>query len=147
MAVVVERRGRRWRSYMLAAAILAVAVGSLAAALLLAGGGGDEVYKALTEIESSVDVALIEYYEAVEDGEVVSEGEYRAALRLVDRAIESFESVRQQLEALDPESARLLGETLYRIRGMMEGLEDPDSVEGEVLRVLELVARLRGSEG
>jgi hypothetical protein len=141
--------GRR----LLLAALAAVAVASLAvlAAAAMRGGEGEAVagglYEELRSLRSTLDLMIIEYREAVRDGRVVLESEYGVALQLARKALEIYGGVRAEIERVDPDAAEELGRLLESIASMVESAEDPDAVESEVRRAIEIVERLMEAAG
>ena len=142
------KRGRR-----LVAVIAAVAVIALAAAGYMAlreggeGGGEDMLAERLRSLRSTLDLMMIEYGEAVENGSVRLESEYQVALSLARRAAEIYNEVERELANIDREASARLGELVYEILEMVEAREDPDLVQERVTEALETIDYLIASSG
>jgi hypothetical protein len=96
----------RWRATLIGV-VVALVVG-IGIGFLLGGSEPDpevavqEMASELNRTSGTLEVVSIEYSEAVEDGEVVSEPEYEGARAAAIRARSSYDSVREPLALLVP---------------------------------------------
>lgn len=72
----------------------------------------------------SLEVAAIEYEEAVEDGEVVAEAEYEGAIAAAESAEATFASVRSALEQLAPDKVEAIGDRFEELLEAMAEKQD-----------------------
>ena len=127
-----------------------LAVGMLVVGLLigLALGfalGGDEfdaadaaaeIRTTLATASGSLEVAAIEYAEAVEDGEVQAEAEYRGAIDAVESSRTQYAEVEAALETLAPDTADEITDSYAEIENLMADVADEQEV-GSALAELE----------
>ena len=101
-----------------------------------------EIRTTLATAAGSLEVAAIEYAEAVEDGEVQAEAEYRGAIDAVESSRSRYAEVEAALETLAPDSAGEISDAYAQIENLMSGVAD----EGEVADAIgELEDLLSGS--
>ncbi|HWL64694.1 MAG TPA: hypothetical protein VNP73_01865 [Actinomycetota bacterium] len=92
----------------------------------------------LVAAAGSIEVAAIEYEEAVVDGTVEREAEYEGSLAALDSSNARYREVRSALELLAPEAADEIDSLFGRCRSLMEETADAERVT-ECLADLELV--------
>lgn len=118
---------------------LAIAVGAIAlvigiAAGLLIDGGGDEapdvaeVEAALFAAAGSVEVAAIEYEEAVSGGAVTSETEYEGARDALSSGRNRYDEVRGHLVEIAPERVDDIDSAFESAEALMAEAADADEV-------------------
>ena len=78
------------------------------------------VEQELAAAAAGLEVAGIEYTEAVDDGEVVSDAEYQGSLDALGSSRTRFESVREPLAALAPDLADAIDTTYDETETAME---------------------------
>jgi hypothetical protein len=119
-------------------AVAAFAAGALIGLALGFALGGDEfdATEAAAEIRTTLaaaggilEVAGIEYAEAVQDGEVQAEAEYRGALDALENSRERYTEVEPALETLAPEKAAEISDAYGAIETMMADIADEQGVE------------------
>lgn len=134
---------------------LAVAVGVVAlivgviAGVALSGddGAGDaeEIQAALFSAAGSVEVAGIEYEEAVAaGGDITSRSEYAGARDALESGRARYLEVRDSLDSLAPERVDALDEAFDEADGLMADAADSDEVGAALDRLEDL---LKGSSG
>lgn len=131
-----------------------LAVATLIAGLLigLALGfalGGDEfdaadaaaeIRTTLATASGSLEVAAIEYAEAVEDGEVQAEAEYRGAIDAVESSRSQYAEVEAAMETLAPETAEEISEGYAEIENLMSDVADEQEVGSALAELEELLS-------
>ncbi len=132
------------------AAILAVVVVAAVAGYYIAvregGEGGDAlISEKLRSLGSTLDLMLIEYSEAVENGYVRLESEYQVALSLAARASKIYSEIEAELSMIDRDAALRLGELIDEIVDMVEAREDPELVREKVEEALGIIEYLLGA--
>lgn len=88
-----------------------------------------EVRSALASSAGTLEVAGIEYSEAVEEGEIVNDPEYRGALDALASSRDRFEEVRPAVVAFTPERADEIVEAFEKVEGLMTDRADEQLVE------------------
>ena len=97
------------------------------------------VQQELTAAAAGLEVAGIEYSEAVEGGEVVNETEYQGSLDALESSRDRFESVAGPLGTLAPDLAERIEGTYGDARNAMEeraAAEELDALLGELSELL-----------
>lgn len=123
----------RWRAVAMGIAIGVLLGGSVGFALGrpnepdLAEAVG-AIRGTLARAAGSIEVAAIEYEEALEDGEVVARSEYEGALAAVSSAQDSYREVRAALLQLVPAKATAIDEAFDRLVDAMRGMADPEEI-------------------
>ena len=131
-----------------------LAVGMLVVGLLigLALGfalGGDEfdaadaaaeIRTTLATATGSLEVAAIEYAEAVEDGEVQEEAEYRGAQDAVESSRSRYAEVEAALETLAPDTAEEISDAYAEIENLMSDVADEQEVGSALAELEELLS-------
>jgi hypothetical protein len=102
---------------------------------------GREIEAALVSAGGSLEVAGIEYEEAVSDGEVTSEAEYDGALSALDSSRARYEEVRPVLVDLFPSQVESVDDLYGEIEQLMRSRSDPSQVKA---RLQELDSVLKG---
>ena len=97
------------------------------------------VRQELTAAAAGLEVAGIEYEEAVDDGEVVNDTEYQGSLAALESSRDRFESVRDALATLAPEHADEIEAAYDAAATAMEAPEPPDEVQQLLDEVTELL--------
>ena len=134
----------RWR-----AAAVGIAAGLLVGGLIgYALGNPNEpdldaaigaIEASLVRAAGSLEVVVIEYNEAVEDGEVVAEAEYQGSLDALASSRASYEDVASGLTALAPDRARAIEVFYDELEAAMAATEDSGEIEllvGQLDRLL-----------
>ena len=88
-----------------------------------------EVRAALVSAAGSVEVAAIEYEEAVGPGGIESETEYEGARAALESSRARYGEVRSALDALAPETVELLDDLYDRCGGLVEERAPAPEVE------------------
>ena len=102
------------------------------------------VQQELTAAAAGLEVAGIEYAEAVDDGEVVNETEYQGALDALDSSRVRFESVQRPLETLAPS---LSDEIATAYNDAQEAMESNAATKDVQAILDELAELLKGDAG
>lgn len=126
----------RW-PLALAVGAIALIVGVAAGALINRDGDGaqgvTEVQSALFAAAGSVEVAAIEYEEAVSGGEVSSQTEYEGAQDALASGRSRYQQVRDQLSGIAPDRVEEIDAAFEEAESLMDEAADAE----EVLRALE----------
>lgn len=146
------RRRTRWLALALG---LVLAVGFLAGYLAGRAGGDSEpsLTAALARLQrqarpaaDALELVAIEYPQAVRDGRVIAESEYKAAQGDLERARTTLARLRPELELISPAQAQSAAKELARLAALVESRSPPPEVEASAQRAkraLERAARLR----
>jgi hypothetical protein len=102
-----------------------------------------EVKASLLSAAGSVEVAVIEYEEAVGDGGIESQSEYDGAVDALESSRAAYAEVRPALAALAPGAAADLDELYDRCGALMEDQASPTEVE---TCAADLTAALKGDD-
>ncbi|MGH2807749.1 MAG: hypothetical protein ACRDKT_10790 [Actinomycetota bacterium] len=97
------------------------------------------VQQELASAAAGLEVAGIEYEEAVEDGEVLNDTEYQGSLDALDSSRTRFEGVEDALATLAPDQAEAIASGYDEAAGAMEGRAPPDEVQGLLDELSELL--------
>ena len=106
------------------------------------GDGQPQPVERLRSLRSTLDLMLIEYSEAVENGSIKLESEYQVALSLAQRAATIYAELEDELNSINREASVRLGELIDEIVKMVEAKEDPKLVEKRVIEALEIIDSL-----
>jgi hypothetical protein len=87
------------------------------------------VQQELTGAAVGLEVAGIEYTEAVENGEVTNDAEYQGSLDALESSRDRFESVRDALAALAPDLAESIATAYEETAGAMESRAPAEDVQ------------------
>lgn len=121
----------RW-PIAIAVGIVALIVGVIAGLLMNQGGddapGVADVQSALLAAAGSVEVAAIEYEEAVSGGDVANDTEYRGAQDALASGHDRYQEVRGDLAEIAPERVDEIDSAFARAEGLMEDAADPREV-------------------
>ena len=131
-----------------------LAVGALVVGLLLglaigfalggeefdAADAATEISGTLTTATGSLEVAAIEYAEAVEGGEVQAEAEYRGAIDAVESSRSQYAEVEPAVAGIAPEVAGAIEGKYDEVEGLMADLADEQEVEQALSELEELLA-------
>jgi hypothetical protein len=131
-----------------------LAVGTLVVGLLIGlglgfalGGEDFDAADAATEIRGtlsaaagSLEVASIEYSEAVEGGEVVAEAEYRGAVDAVESSRSQYEEVEPAVEGIAPGVATEISDSYDEVERLMSDVADEEEVAAALAELEELLA-------
>ena len=104
---------------------------------------GREIEAALVSAAGSLEVAGIEYEEAVSDGEVTTEAEYEGALSALDSSRARYDEVRPVLVGLFPSQVESVDDLYGEIEQLMRSRSDPAQVN---VRLQELESVLKGED-
>ncbi len=136
----------RWPAIVAAAGIgllLGIALG-----WALGSSGGSDPVEALAEVRTSLssasdllDVAEIEYTEAVVDGVVVKEAELSGARGAVERSRERYEEVSEAAALMDPDAAASIDEAYTEILALMDAPADAPEVSAALEELAGLLDR------
>ena len=99
------------------------------------------VQQELAAAAAGLEVAGIEYTEAVDDGEVLSDAEYQGSLDALDSSRSRYEEVSEALETLAPERAAAIAAGYNDVQAAMEGTSPAEDVAS---LLDELAALLQG---
>jgi hypothetical protein len=99
---------------------------------------------ALDSAASLLEVAGIEYAEAVVDGRVVKEVEFRGSVDAVSRSKARWQEVAVALGKLDPVRAAAIGQAYDEVEALMARHVPPTELDGKLAT---LTALLRGTPG
>jgi hypothetical protein len=102
------------------------------------------VQQELTSAAAGLEVAGIEYEEAVDDGEVVNDTEYQGALDALESSRRRFESVQRPLATLASSLAEEIEAAYDDAQGAMESKAATEEVQGILDGLAEL---LKGDAG
>ncbi len=143
MAIYRPRKSR-W-PLVVGVATLALIVGLVAG--LLASRGDDtpaaeDIRSALLAAAGSVEVASIEYEEAVAGGSITSETEYSGAQDALASGKTRYQEVREELRALAPERVEQIDTLFEEAEGLMSDAAEPTEV---VPALEELEEALKGN--
>ena len=146
MAIYRPARAR-W-PLAVAVGIVALIVGVLVG-LALTGDdgstGAEDIQAALFAAAGSVEVAGIEYEEAVAaGGDITSRSEYAGARDALESGRSRYQEVRDSLESLAPERVDGLDEAFDEAEGLMADAADSDEVGAALDRLEDL---LKGASG
>ena len=94
-----------------------------------AADAATEIRGTLATAGGSLEVAAIEYAEAVEGGEGQAEAEYRGAVDAVESSREQYAEVEAAVEGIAPEVAAEITDKYDEIEGLMSDLADEQEVE------------------
>lgn len=86
------------------------------------------VQQELAAAAAGLEVAGIEYAEAVDDGEVLSDAEYQGSLDALESSRSRYEEVSEALEALAPERAAEIAAGYNEAQAAMEGSTPAEDV-------------------
>lgn len=146
------RRRTRWLALVLG---LVLAIGFLAGFLAGRAGGDSEpsLTAALARLQrqarpaaDALELVAIEYPQAVRDGRVIAESEYKAAQEDLERARTTLARLRPELELISPAQVQSAARELARLAALIESRSAPPDVKASAQRAkrtLERVARLR----
>ena len=87
------------------------------------------VRQELTAAAAGLEVAGIEYTEAVDDGEILSDAEYQGSLDALDSSRDRFESVEDALATLAPELADEVASGFDETEAAMEERASSEEVQ------------------
>lgn len=129
MAIYRPRKSR-W-PLVVGVATLALIVGLVAG--LLANRGDDtpaaeDIRSALVAAAGSVEVASIEYEEAIAGGSITSETEYSGAQDALASGKRRYQEVREELQALAPERVEQIDTLFEEAEGLMSDAAEPTEV-------------------
>lgn len=123
----------RWPA-IAAAALVGLLLGA-ALGLAVGGGGGSDPAAALAEIRAGMtsasdllEVAGIEYSEAVVDGDVVNEAELSGARGAVERSRERYTEVADAFALIDAAAADHIDAGYTEILALIDATADPTEV-------------------
>jgi hypothetical protein len=102
------------------------------------------VQQELTGAAAGLEVAGIEYTEAVEDGEVTNEAEYQGSLDALESSRDRFESVSDALATIAPDRADEIASLYEETAEAMESRAPTEDVEA---LLDELSEQLKGDAG
>jgi hypothetical protein len=142
----IYRRSRpRWRATAATAAVCLVAGG--AAGWIIGSGSEPDPVEAVRSLRSTLagvggalEVVDIEYSEAVDEGEVVAESEYRGARAAAVRARSLFTEVRQPLALLAPDPTSRIQDNLDALVRAIDSTADEEEVAEIAATTSELIA-------
>lgn len=83
---------------------------------------------ALTTIRDMLELIIIEYRDAVADGEIVDQEEYDETLAFLDRAITTFEGVKGEMAGINADGTTDLEADFQLLSTMIDNREDPREV-------------------
>jgi hypothetical protein len=99
------------------------------------------VQQELAAAAAGLEVAGIEYTEAVANGQVVSDAEYEGSLSALESSRSRYEEVGEALETLAPERAAEIAAGYNEVQTAMEGTVLPEEVDS---LIEDLTALLQG---
>ena len=131
-----------------------LAVAALVAGLLIGlalglalGGEEFDATEAATEISGtmasaagSLEVAAIEYAEAVENGEVQTEAEYRGSIDAVRSSKDQYAEVEPAVESIAPETASEISAAYTEVEELMSNVGDEQEVEALLTELEDLLS-------
>jgi hypothetical protein len=98
-----------------------------------------EVRAGLASVAGTLEIVEIEYAEAVEDGQVVSEPEYGGARDALARARGRYRGLAPAHRSMDPESASEAGMLFDQLEGQIEDRAAPDDVTATVTQLTDVL--------
>ncbi len=126
----------RW-PLVLGVGVVATIVGLVAGLLVNrddeGASGAVQIRNALLAAAGAVEVATIEYEEAVDDGNIVSQSEYSGAQAALASGRERYQEVRDDLATVAPERAEEIDAAFEQAVSLLSDAADPS----EVIPVLE----------
>lgn len=132
----------------MAVGLVALAIGILAGVALSrddGSGGAEEIQAELFSAAGSVEVAGIEYEEAVAaGGDITIRSEYAGARDALESGRARYLEVRESLASLAPERVDALDEAFDEAEGLMADAADSEAVQAALER---LEGLLKGSSG
>lgn len=102
------------------------------------------VQQELTAAAAGLEVAGIEYTEAVDDGEVLTDAEYQGSLDALGSSRDRFEAVEDALATLAPDAADEISEGFDEAESAMEERADAEQVQAILAGLTRL---LKGETG
>jgi hypothetical protein len=137
---IYHPRQRRW-PLVLAAALLGGAVGFGLGWAVRGEPAVDpvaairEVRTGLASVTGTLEIVEIEYAEAVEDGQVVSEPEYGGARDALARARGRYRGLAPALRSMDPEAADEAELLFQELEGQVEDRASPEDVAATIAQL------------
>ncbi len=129
MSVIYGEKKKDRRKLLRYLAVILVVAALIAAGYYFLKPNPREVIKKNSqEILGYLDLLAIEYSEAVENGRVVQEEEYGASLEILEKAITSFEAMRQYAEEINPDAAERAGALIKELENKINDKASPDEV-------------------
>jgi hypothetical protein len=105
-----------------------------------AADAAEEIRGTLSAAAGSLEVAGIEYAEAVEGGEVQAEAEYRGATDAVESSRSQYAEVEAAVEGIAPGVAGEITDQYDEIEGLMSDLADEQEVDQALGELEELLS-------
>jgi len=101
--------------------------------------GARMVQQELASAAAGLEVVGIEYTEAVDDGTVVNDTEYRGSLDALESSRDRFEAVEDAVAALAPELAQSITDAYDATADVMEAKEPAEDVQALLDELSELL--------
>lgn len=125
-----EKKGGRRRK--LAYIILGLAIAAVIASIYYATRPQPEevIAERSGDLLGALELLSIEYGEAVQNGEVVKESEYKGAREVMDRAMELFREMKPYAMKIDPKLAEEIEKDMERLKEMVHKKSSPEDIAG-----------------